>query len=177
MPRQVIFTGKKVQLALETIPLPGGETLEREVILHPGAVVILPLLDDGRVCLVRNYRFSVAETLLELPAGTLEPPEAPETAAARELEEETGYRAGQWRELAEFYPSPGVMTERMFLFLARNLTPGQKHLQAGEQMESVLVPWREAVAWALDGTLRDAKTLAGILLWDRLRLEPGSAPL
>ena len=169
MPRQILFTGKKVQLALETTTLPGGETLQREVILHPGAVVILPLVDDGRVCLVRNYRFSVAETLLELPAGTLEPSEAPETAAARELEEETGYRAGQWRKLAEFYPSPGVMTERMFLFLAQDLTPGQKQLQAGEQMESVLVPWREAVAWALDGTLRDAKTLAGILLWDRLQ--------
>src|SRR5437764_3983068 len=128
MPR-VGFRGKKIDLAVETTALPGGADLGREVVLHPGAVVILPLPDDGHVCLLRNYRFSVAETLLELPAGTLEPPETPEAAAARELAEETGYQARSWRKLAEFYASPGVMTERMYLFAARDLTPGPQQLQ------------------------------------------------
>jgi len=167
--RRVVYQGKKIHLAVESTRLPDGSDLEREVVLHPGAVVILPLPDDDHVCLLRNYRFSVAETLLELPAGTLEPPEAPEAAAVRELAEETGYQARSWAKLAEFYPSPGVMTERMYLFAARDLVPGDRQLQAGEQMETQIVSWRDAVAWALDGTIRDAKTLVGLLLWDRLR--------
>lgn len=175
--RRVVFQGKKINLAVETSTLADGSELEREVVLHPGAVVMLPLTDDAHVCLVRNYRFSVAETLLELPAGTLEPPEPPEVAAARELAEETGYTARTWRKLAEFYPSPGIMTERMYLFVARDLTPGPQRLQAGEEMAVQVVAWEDAVAWALDGTIRDAKTLVGILLWDRLRKALGSGKM
>lgn len=165
--RRILYQGKKIQLALETTVLPGGGRLEREVVLHPGAVVILPLLDENHVCMVWNHRFSIGETLLELPAGTLEPPETPESAAVRELVEETGYQARHWRKLTEFYPSPGVMSERMFLFLAEDMTPGPTRLEAGEQIETQVVAWNDALAWALDGTLRDAKTLVGILLWDR----------
>src|SRR3954468_14126179 len=105
MSRRLIHRGKKIDLAVDSDTLPGGGTLEREVILHPGAVVLLPLVAPDRVCLLRNYRHAVGETLIELPAGTLEPPEPPERAAVRELAEETGYRAGRWRKLAEFYPS------------------------------------------------------------------------
>ena len=83
--------------------------------------------------------------------------------------EETGYHAGRWRRLAEFYPSPGILSERMFLFLAEDLTPGPVHPEPGEELEPLVVPWKEAVGWALDGTIRDAKTLVGLLLWDRLR--------
>lgn len=169
MARTVVYRGRKIQLAVEATPLPDGGSLEREVVVHPGAVVILPLVAPGRVCLLRNYRYTVGETLLELPAGTLEPPESPESAAVRELGEETGYRAGRWRRLAEFYPSPGVMTERMFLFLAEDLTPGAMRPEQGEQLEPQVVAWDEAVAWACDGTVRDAKTIVGLLLWDRLR--------
>jgi ADP-ribose pyrophosphatase len=169
MTRQVLYTGRKIQLALETATLPGGQNLQREVILHPGAVVILPLLEDERLCMIRNQRYCVGETLLELPAGTLNPGETPQAAAARELAEETGYQAGRWRYLTEFYPSPGVLSERMHLFLAQDLTAGTTLPDLGEMVEVQLVSWRDAVAWALDGTIRDGKTLVGLLLWDRLK--------
>lgn len=167
--RKIVFTGHKIQLAVEERELAGGGTAPREVVLHPGAVVILPWLEGERVCLLRNYRPSVGETLIELPAGTLEPPEPVEAAAVRELEEETGYRAGHWHRLAEFYPSPGIMNERMFLFLASRLTPGIRRPQPDERLEPLIVPYRQALDWALDGTIRDAKTLVGLLLWDQRR--------
>lgn len=170
MSRSIIYHGKKIQLALDTSVLEDGSPFEREVVLHPGAVVILPVLDGERICLLRNHRPSVGRTLLELPAGTLDPPEPPEEAAVRELAEETGYRAGRWRKLTEFFPSPGVMSERMYLFLAQDLTPGPIELQPGERIEPEVVAWPVARAWALDGTIQDAKTLVGLLLWEHLRV-------
>lgn len=173
MPREIVFQGRKIRVAQDTTVLPTGETVRRDVVLHPGAVAILPLVDDERVCLVRNERPIVGETLLEVPAGTLEPDEPPEAAAVRELAEETGYRAGRWRKLAVFTPSPGVLSERTHLFVAQDLTPGPLKLEKDERLEPFVVPWQEALAWAVDGTLRDAKTLVAILLWDRLR-KPGT---
>lgn len=170
MPRQLVFSGRKIQLAVDEEVLADGTALQRDVVIHPGAVVILPLLDGGRVCLLRNYRHAIGQTLLELPAGTLEPPEPPEAAAVRELAEETGYSAGRWRKLAEFFPSPGIMNERMFLFLAEDLRPGPMRPEAGEQLEPEIVSWDQAQRWVLDGTICDAKTLVGLLLWDRLRI-------
>jgi ADP-ribose pyrophosphatase len=169
MARDVVYRARKFQVAVETETLPDGRTVRRETVLHPGAVAILPLMDAGRVCLLRNRRFSVGEVLWEIPAGTLEPPEPPDQAAARELAEETGYRAERWRKLGEFYPSPGILSERMHLYLAEGLTPGPLHLEAGEQIEPQVVGWSDALAWALDGTIRDAKTLVAILLWEQLR--------
>lgn len=173
MTRETVYQGKKIRLALHTLTRPDGSTMKREVVVHPGAVVILPVLADGSVCLVRNRRFAVGEVLLELPAGTLQPPEPPEAAAVRELAEETGYSAAAWRKLAEFFPSPGVMDERMFLFLAEGLTPGRMHLEPDEDLEPCLVPWDRLMTMCLDGTIRDAKTLVGVLLWDRLRRGAG----
>jgi ADP-ribose pyrophosphatase len=167
--REIIYSGPKFQLALDRRPLPDGRSLERALLLHPGAVVIIPLLDRDHVCLLRNFRFSVDETLLELPAGTIDPPEAPEATAVRELTEETGYSAGRWRKLTEFYPSPGVMNERMYLFLAEDLKPGRQRLEVGEEIETVVMSWDEAVAGVFNGTIRDGKTMVGILLWDHLR--------
>jgi ADP-ribose pyrophosphatase len=173
VPREIIFRGRKIQVALDTTTLPSGETVQRDVVLHPGAVAILPLVEKEQVCLVRNHRPIIGETLLEVPAGTLEPNEPPEAAAARELAEETGYRAGRWRKLAEFVPSPGVLSERTHLFLAQDLTSGRLQLEKDESLEPQLMTWQEAVARALDGTIRDAKTLIAILLWDRLRGREG----
>ena len=140
----------------------------REIVRHPGAVVVLPLLDDGRVCLIRNYRLSVKQTLIELPAGTLEPGEEPIVNAERELIEETGYRAVKLEQLHAFYLSPGILDERMHLFLATGLTAGATALEAGEEIENLIVPWEEALEMAVDGRIQDAKSIVGLLLVDRL---------
>jgi ADP-ribose pyrophosphatase len=169
--RQIVYRGRKIQVAIDTESLPDGQTVQRDVVLHPGAVAILPLLDAEHICLVRNRRPIIGLTLLEIPAGTLEPGEAPAAAAVRELAEETGYRAGHWRKLAEFIPSPGVLSERTHLFLAQELTPGPLQLEKDEDLQPQIVAWRQALTWALDGTICDAKTLIALLLWERLRTE------
>jgi ADP-ribose pyrophosphatase len=172
--RQIVFRGRKIQLALDTTELPDGTTVQRDVILHPGAVAILPLVDAGHVCLLRNHRVTVGQTLWEIPAGCLEPGEAPEAAAVRELAEETGYQAGRWRKLTHFLPSPGVLDERTHLFLAQDLTPGTMRPERDEDLEPRVVAWEQALAWALDGTICDAKTLIAVLLWERMRSSPGT---
>lgn len=154
---------------METSTAPDGTPIQRDVVLHPGAVAILPLLDDDHVCLIRNQRPITGETLLEIPAGTLEPPEPPDQAAVRELAEETGYQAARWRKLTEFFPSPGVLSEKTHLYLAEGLTPGAMNLEKDEQLEPCIIAWADALRWATDGTIRDAKTLVAILLWSRLR--------
>lgn len=169
MSRQIVFRGRKIQVAVDTTVRPDGQTVERDVILHPGAVAIIPLVDAQHVCLVHNRRPIVGQTLFEIPAGTLEPGEPPEVAAVRELEEETGYRAGCWQKLTEFIPSPGVLSERMHLFSAQELSPGAMRLQKDEDLQPRVISWSTALTWVLDGTIIDAKTLIAILLWDRLR--------
>jgi ADP-ribose pyrophosphatase len=165
MARTVVYQGRKIQVAIDESPGAGGRLVRRDVVLHPGAVAILPLVDAGHVCLLRNHRVIVGETLWEVPAGTLEQGEPVEAAAARELAEETGYRAGRWRKLLEFYPSPGVLSERTHLFVAEDLTAGAMQPEADEQLEPQVVPFERALAWALDGTIRDAKTLVALLFW------------
>ncbi len=150
---------------------PQQKSVRRQFVIHRGAVAILPLLKDGRVCLIRNHRVAVGKTLIELPAGTLETNEPPRETAIRELQEETGYTATSWRELPAFYMSPGILNERMHLFVAEGLTAGPAAREAGEQIENLLVPWEEAVAMAERGEIEDAKSLVGILLWDRLRTQ------
>jgi ADP-ribose pyrophosphatase len=169
MSRTIVHTGRKIQVAVEEVVRPDGQTVKRDVVLHPGAVAILPMVDAGHVCLLRNNRPVVGAVLWEVPAGTLEPGEPIEQAAVRELAEETGYRAGRWRKLTDFYPSPGVLNERTHLFVAEDLTPGPAAPEPGEELQPQVVPWAQAVGWALDGTIRDAKTLVALLLWDRLR--------
>ena len=146
-----------------------GSTRTRAVVRHPGAVTILPLTDDGRVCLIHNFRVAVGQTLIELPAGTLDPQEEPLAAARRELAEETGYRAGHWQHLRSFFLSPGILDERMHLFLATGLVAGDPAREPGEEIETLLTPWDEALRWIATGDIQDAKTIAGLLLYDRLR--------
>ncbi len=145
------------------------------MVLHPGAVAILPLLEDGSVCLLKNHRFIFQTELWEIPAGTLEPNEHPDLAALRELAEETGYTIkkphGSLEKIGEFIPSPGVMSEIIHLYVARGLEKGMMAPEADEQLEPVVVPWDTALGWTLDGTIKDAKTITALLLWDyRIRL-------
>lgn len=146
-----------------------GRHLQRDVVRHPGAVLIVPVLDRDRLVLIRNHRVAVDQTLLEFPAGTLEPPEPPAQAAARELEEETGYHARSIAALGEFYTSPGLTDELMHTFVAEELTEVGQRLEAGEQIEVQIVSRAEALAMVDDGRIRDGKTIAALFMWDRIR--------
>ena len=161
--RRVLHRGRIFTLVQEVLDVDGHRAV-RETLVHPGAVVILPLLPDGRVVCVRQYRRAVGRELLELPAGTLEPGESPRACAARELEEETGWRARRIRQVACFYPAPGSTSERLLLFLAQGLVPGRMKLDSDEMVRPVLVPLRMAQAMARRGRIRDGKTIIGLLL-------------
>lgn len=139
-----------------------GKTYKREVIRHPGAVVLLPLIDRDTVVLIENQRPSVDQLLLELPAGTREQDESPETTAARELVEETGYSAGSLTLIHEFYSAPGICDELMHLYVARDLTKGKHQREATEEIENRIASRDEITKWIAEGRIRDAKTLVGL---------------
>jgi ADP-ribose pyrophosphatase len=166
---ELLLVGKVFRVVRKSTPAADGRSHAREIIRHPGAVILLPVLDDGRVVLIRNFRASVEQHLIELPAGTLEHGEDPSDAAHRELAEETGYRAGKMELLTSFLSSPGILDERMHLYLATALDPGPTDLQAGEEIESLVMPWEEAIAMARDGRIADAKTLIGLLFYECFR--------
>lgn len=162
---EVIFQAKRFRIERVVQTTPDGAEHVREIVRHPGAVVILPILDDGRLCFVREYRVAIGQTLLELPAGTLEPNEDPAEAAPRELAEETGYRAGRIRPLLTFCMSPGILDEQMHLFLAESLEAGPMSLDAGEDIEPLLCTWDEAMDMVQRGEIHDAKTLVALLYY------------
>jgi ADP-ribose pyrophosphatase len=142
-----------------------GRPLSRDVVLHPGAVAILPLVDDRRICLLRNRRPSIDRTLIEIPAGTLEVGEEPAVCAARELAEETGFTAGRLEPLTAFYMSPGILSERMHVFTAAELKPGPAHLEANEEIENLIVELDEALRMISRGEIEDGKTIASLLFY------------
>ena len=148
---------------------PLGARQERAVIRHPGAVVILPIVDIDHLCLIQNFRVAVGRKLLELPAGTLDRGEDPQVAAERELTEETGYRARRWQPLHQFYLSPGILDERMHLFLATELEAGMPAREPGEEIENVVLGWDEALRLVYRGEIEDAKTIVGLLLGQQHR--------
>ena len=173
--RRVIYRGTKIDLALQPIRLADGSLADREVVVHRGAVALIPMVDADHVCLLRTFRYAVGRDLIELPAGTIDEGESPDSTAPRELAEETGYRAGVITRIAEWFVSPGVLNERMHVYLCENLTPGPTDHQPDERLVPLVIPWTEAVAMALDGRIEDAKSRLAILLCDRRRAT-GSTP-
>lgn len=158
-----IYRGKIVQLRVDRVRLPNGSEAKREIVQHHGAVCIVPVQEDGTVLLVRQFRLAAGKVLLEVPAGTLEPVEAPEACAARELEEETGYRAQELKPLFTAYLAPGYSTELMHGFLATGLMEGNTHTDEDENLELVRVPLTEIEQKVLSGEFQDAKSIAALL--------------
>lgn len=150
----------------DEVTLPNGDEITYTMVDHPGYAMVVPLLDDGRVVMERIYRYTVSDTLLECPAGGIED-ESPEAAARRELEEETGWRAGEMRSLGAFFGSSGISNERCHYFLATGLEErGQVRHEATEQIEIELLPFERAVAMALSGEVRDAPSALALILAD-----------
>lgn len=137
---------------------------EREIVEHSGSVVIVPVFPDQTVALVRQYRHAAREYLLEIPAGTLEKGENPETGARRELEEEIGVTTEKIKKLSEFYVSPGFLTEKMHLYLAVELTHTQQRLESDELIEIVRISFGSAFEEIKNGAIKDAKTIIGLTL-------------
>lgn len=159
-----IFRGRVVNLRVDTVRLPNGRLSQREIVEHRGAVAIVPLLDDKTALMIRQFRLAVKEDLLEVPAGTLEPGEQPEECALRELEEETGYRAGSVQRLFTQYLAPGYSQEILHVFLARDLQPTAQQTDEDENVEVVPMPIHRAVEMVLSGEIKDAKTIAALLV-------------
>lgn len=172
--KQVIYNGKKVRLEVHHLEDEDdvARRARREVCVHPGAVVIIGLLNDGRVLLIRNRRYTLNAYLVELPAGTLERDEDPMNCAGRELLEETGYLAGRLRPLGSFFTSPGILTEKMYIFAAYDLQQQKQALEEGEDIEVMPVKLDEAIDMIRDGQIQDGKTIAALLMYERFHLKP-----
>jgi ADP-ribose pyrophosphatase len=157
-----IYRGKILGLRIDSIKTPGGRLSEREIVEHPGAAAIVPILEDGRIILVKQYRKAVESFLLEIPAGKIEAGESPEECAARELKEETGFSAGKFTDLLEFYPSPGYSSEIIKIFKAENLKPIRRLESTHEITDISSVRLDEIMQNIKKGEIKDGKTIAGV---------------
>jgi ADP-ribose pyrophosphatase len=166
---EILYQAKRFRVERVIQESADGSRHAKDVIRHPGAVTIVPILDDGRICFVENYRVAVEERLVELPAGTLEPPEEPIKTALRELAEETGYRAAHIEHLTTLCMSPGILDEKMYVYAASGLTAGEMALEAGEDIRVVRLTWEETLAMVRDGRIRDAKSVAALLYYATFR--------
>lgn len=166
---EVLYQAKRFRVERVMQESADGSRHAKDIVRHPGAVTIVPLLDDGRICFVENYRAAVGQRLVELPAGTLEPLEEPINTALRELAEETGYRAAHIAYLATFCMSPGILDEKMYVYAASGLTAGDMALEAGEDIRVLRLTWQEALEMVSDGRIRDAKSVAALLYYDTFR--------
>ena len=158
-----IYEGKVVNLRVDDVDLPDGSQSKREVVEHAESVAIVPVLDDGRMVLVRQFRLPAGQALLEIPAGVVDPGESPQECARRELAEEIGYDAGRIQPLFSMYLAPGYCTELIHLFVATSLRPAERAPDADEFIEPITVTPQQARDLINDGTIRDAKTIAGLL--------------
>ncbi len=166
---RTVFAGRLISVRVDEVELADGARTTREVVVHPGAVAIVPRLPDGRMVMIRQYRHPAGKVLYELPAGTMQPGEPPEACAGRELMEETGYRAADLARLFSMYPSPGYCTEVIHVFLATGLAPVGKEdglaprPDSDERVEVVVLTLAEAVAMIASGGVENAAAIAGLL--------------
>lgn len=163
-----IYTGRVVSLDIDTVRFPNGTTGELEMIRHSGASAIVPILEtpgeENQVLLIRQYRYAAGGFLYEVPAGRLEPGEAPETCALRELKEETGYSAATLSRLTTIFTTPGFTDERIHLFIARGLTPGESALEADEILDVHPMTFSRVMEMIETGAITDGKTIIALLL-------------
>jgi ADP-ribose pyrophosphatase len=159
-----VWRGRFLDVRRDTVALPDGSQATREYIVHPGAVMVVPLLPDGRLVMERQHRHPMGKVMLEFPAGKIDPGEAPFACAVRELAEETGYRAAEWARAGILHNAIAYSTEGIEIWFARGLTPGAPELDAGEFLETVVHSADELDAMVASGAVTDAKTLIG-LLW------------
>jgi ADP-ribose pyrophosphatase len=162
---KTIFKGRVFELKRDHIIEPGGIEAVREVIAHPGSVVVLPVFTDGRILLIRQYRHAAGQYLWELVAGHKEPGENPVEGARRELLEETGYSAEKYTKIFEIYPSPGLLGERMDIFLAEGLTKGKARPEDDEKISKRVFTLAEIESWIREGKIRDSKSISGVLYY------------
>jgi ADP-ribose pyrophosphatase len=166
--RELVFQGRMLKVHRDTVRLPDGNTATREHIYHPGAVAILPVLDSGDIVMERQYRYPLGRDFIELPAGKMEPGEAPLATAKRELREETGYSATHWEFMASIHVAIAYSNERIDLYLARNLTLGKTGLDDEEFLEILTVPPEQAFQWLREGRISDSKTMVGLLMYEKM---------
>ena len=161
--QETVYEGVIVNVRRDKARLMDGRITNREVVEHPGGVAVFAMDDQGRVALVRQYRYPMGEETLELPAGKLEPGEDPRDSGLRELAEETGLVPGTFEDMGCLYSSPGILAERIYLYFAKDLTQGPTHPDDGEFVETVWLPYQDLVDKARRGEIKDGKTLVGIL--------------
>lgn len=159
---ETLLTSRIFDVERRSYEMGDGRPIVRDIIVHPGAVAILPWLDHDRLVMIRNVRHAAGQELLELPAGTLEPNEPPASAARRELEEETGYAAGSIESFIRFYTTPGICTELMHVFVATDLTATEQRLEPDEQIRVEIVKRDEIRRAICDGSILDGKTIAAL---------------
>lgn len=163
--KEMIYDGRLIKVVKEIVRLPDGRERPREIVLHPGAVALVPVDAEGNIILVRQYRHAAGRVMLEIPAGTREPNEDAETCARRELQEETGYRAGKVTRLGGFYSAPGFCNEFLDLYLLTNLEEAESGGDEDENIEVERLTGEEALAAIARGEICDAKSICGIMLW------------
>ena len=160
---ETIFDGKIIKVKLDQAELPNGDLAGREIVEHPGGVCVLALDGNNHVTMVRQFRYSIQQQLLELPAGKLEYGEDHYAAAVRELSEETGLEAEEWTYLGYMLPTPGYCTEKIHMYLARNLKQRKQHLDEDEFLDVLSMPFEARVERVMDNTITDGKTAAAAL--------------
>lgn len=158
---EIVYSGSFLQVQRDTVSLPDGKTSTREFIRHPGAVVIMPLFDDGTVLLERQYRHPVGQIVVEFPAGKIDAGEDVLTCAQRELQEETGYSASNWRFVCSVHNALGYSDEKLEFFMAQDLVEGQRCLEEGELIETFRLPLETLLEWVQTGRVTDVKTIIG----------------